>query len=148
MSGFHLDVQCSDRYKGFRGSYTLPGRFSVYVSEGICKRNKRQRFPFGSVMGQGPFQISRFMQYVLRLTPCTSSFRVSRAYEGQTVSGPGVASFHLKLRGEVLATGLEASSGSQPDAGSPKVSTGYGFTFLNTCLEARNESQPDAGSPE
>ena len=104
MSGFHLDVQCSDRYKGFRGSYTLPGRFSVYVSEGICKRNKRQRFPFGSVMGQGPFQVSHLMQYVLRLTPCTPSFRVSRAYEGQTVSGPGVASFHLKLRGGKWAT--------------------------------------------
>ena len=30
------------------------------------------------------------MQYVPLLTPCTPSFRVSRAYEGQTVSGPGV----------------------------------------------------------
>ena len=45
-------------------------------------------------MGQG-----LFMQVALRPEPCRPGFRVSRAYEGQTVSGPGVASFHLKLRG-------------------------------------------------
>ena len=51
LSGFHLDVQCSDQYKGYRGSYAQPGRSSVYVSKCVCKRNERQRFPFGDVMG-------------------------------------------------------------------------------------------------
>ena len=44
VSGFHLDVQCSDQCKGYQGSCTQPVRFSVHVSEGICKRNERQRF--------------------------------------------------------------------------------------------------------
>ena len=83
LSGFHLDVQCSDQYEGYWRSCTWSGRVSVYVSECI----DRQRFPFGDVMGQGPFQVSPFMQYALRPQQCTPSFRFSRADEGQTVSG-------------------------------------------------------------
>ena len=79
-----------------------------YVSEGICKQNERQRFPFGDLMGKGAFRYLPFVRYDLRRTPCTPSFRVSRAYEGQTVSGPGVASFHLKLRGGRWATCSDA----------------------------------------
>ena len=65
LSGFHLDVQCSDQYEGYWGSCTRPGRVSVYVSECICKRNERQRFPFGDVRVKDPFRYPPFMQYDL-----------------------------------------------------------------------------------
>ena len=99
VSGFHLEVQCSDQYKGYRGSFVQPGRFSVYVSEGICKRNERQRFSIWN--RDGSRALFRYhplcsMIYVLRRARLV--FRFSRACEGQTASGPGVASSHVKPR--------------------------------------------------